>query len=236
MTEIVNYITSNYVWFLGGIIVILLAIIGNYADKTNFGQTKIKKEEKNKKEENLDSEENPIEEEVPSENIDVPTPETLEEIQNELSETSNEEGNLDIDNASDDELILDKSSELEENTLEDTANEEQNLEDSQIDWYDMGSETLQETQNEEEENLQSEIEIEENERPNIDEEFDKLDEFFSSVVPEEEVIDNRLLDDIEDLSVEDNSEEKITDIPDLDDVELPRIGDMSTKDKNVWKF
>jgi len=42
MAEIIEYVTQNYIWFLGGMIVILLAIIGSYADKTNFGQKKIK--------------------------------------------------------------------------------------------------------------------------------------------------------------------------------------------------
>lgn len=47
MKEIIEYIMNNYTWFLGGLIIILLAIIGRYADKTNFGQPKIKKQEEN---------------------------------------------------------------------------------------------------------------------------------------------------------------------------------------------
>lgn len=38
MSQFLEYISSNYTWILGGAIVILLAIIGYYADKTNFGQ------------------------------------------------------------------------------------------------------------------------------------------------------------------------------------------------------
>ena len=40
MNTILEYIVSNYTWILCGIIIILLAIIGSYADKTNFGQGK----------------------------------------------------------------------------------------------------------------------------------------------------------------------------------------------------
>ena len=40
MSTIIEYIVSNYTWFLIGAIIILLAIIGSYADKTNFGQGK----------------------------------------------------------------------------------------------------------------------------------------------------------------------------------------------------
>ena len=42
MKDILEYIMANYTWFLGGAIIILLAIIGSYADKTNFGQGKEK--------------------------------------------------------------------------------------------------------------------------------------------------------------------------------------------------
>ena len=44
MESVLEYIMSNYTWFLGGAILILLAIIGRYADKTNFGQGKETKE------------------------------------------------------------------------------------------------------------------------------------------------------------------------------------------------
>ena len=42
MINILEYINENYTLFLGGAIIILLAIIGSYADKTNFGQGKTK--------------------------------------------------------------------------------------------------------------------------------------------------------------------------------------------------
>lgn len=63
MTKILEYITLNYTWFLGGAILILLAIIGYYADKTNFGQGKPKKDDDNNKSKDNDKalEENRIE-------------------------------------------------------------------------------------------------------------------------------------------------------------------------------
>ena len=63
MTKILEYITLNYTWFLGGAILILLAIIGYYADKTNFGQGKPKKDDDNNKNKDNDKalEENRIE-------------------------------------------------------------------------------------------------------------------------------------------------------------------------------
>ncbi len=46
MAKVLEYIMSNYIWFLGGAIIILLAIIGSYADKTNFGQGDKKEKKK----------------------------------------------------------------------------------------------------------------------------------------------------------------------------------------------
>lgn len=54
MESVLEYITLNYTWFLVGLIIILLAIIGYYADKTNFGQGKTEEEdEKNQNLENI---------------------------------------------------------------------------------------------------------------------------------------------------------------------------------------
>ena len=51
MEAIIEYIMANYTWFLVGTIIILLAIIGSYADKTNFGQGKQKETKEKTKEE-----------------------------------------------------------------------------------------------------------------------------------------------------------------------------------------
>ena len=37
----IEYIVGHYAWFLGAILLILFAVLGYYADKTNFGQKKI---------------------------------------------------------------------------------------------------------------------------------------------------------------------------------------------------
>ena len=71
MRAILEYITMNYTWFLGAAIIILLAIIGSYADKTNFGQGKpseTKKEIPNPEETN-NKELEPTNEEIKEEEI-----------------------------------------------------------------------------------------------------------------------------------------------------------------------
>ena len=57
--QILEYILANYTWFLIGIVLILLAIIGYHADKTNFGQGK----KENSKEDKPDKNENLVDEE-----------------------------------------------------------------------------------------------------------------------------------------------------------------------------
>ena len=51
MDEIIEYIMANYTLLLAGAIIILLAIIGSYADKTNFGQGKQKETKEKTKDE-----------------------------------------------------------------------------------------------------------------------------------------------------------------------------------------
>ncbi len=109
MTEIIEYITSNYTWFLGGAIIIVLAIIGYYADKTNFGQgkSKLKNEQNNKKQDKFE----------------------LDKIANDNSKEIEDEDNQEIINAK--EIF-------EENSLEDIPNDEySNSEDLNKEYYNI---------------------------------------------------------------------------------------------------
>ena len=47
MAEVVSFLVSNYVWILVIVIITLLAIIGGYANKTNFGEGEKKEKAKN---------------------------------------------------------------------------------------------------------------------------------------------------------------------------------------------
>ena len=311
MTEIIEYVTQNYIWFLGGMIVILLAIIGSYADKTNFGQKKIKsKKEKDKnlnpetenQELNLDDalfgtftdentnnleQENQNLEQQPEEEVDeslyTPLEDTgkneLEELygpletsngeedelveQNGLTETSGltetEESNInnnpnELEGA---DLIFDDT--IGEQGLEELAEETQNTEQSEpldtieadeslADWYDMDN--VVSTPNVAQSNamrvdlndgmglndlaetdipVQSEEELEEIR----EEQREQFEEEFNEIVPEREIINEELLDDIENLSVDEDKKFESPEIPDLDDVELPEI---KIPKKDIWKF
>lgn len=109
MTEIIEYITSNYTWFLGGAIIIVLAIIGYYADKTNFGQgkSKLKNEQDNKKQDKFE--------------LDKIANDNLKEIEDE-----------------DNQEIINAKEIFEENSLEDIPNDEySNSEDLNKEYYNI---------------------------------------------------------------------------------------------------
>jgi len=54
MDLIIEFVTENYVWIIVAGIVLLMAVVGYIADKTDFGRNKIEKEPKTKKEDTLE--------------------------------------------------------------------------------------------------------------------------------------------------------------------------------------
>ncbi len=174
MTEILEYITANYTWIIGGTIIILLAIIGRYADKTNFGQGKKKNSETTNKVE------------PPKEEIKKETDENVETNGEDVKE---------------------------ENILDDSVNE------------------LKDTYKNEETKVEDDINPS-NEEPK----FNSFDEEFNQIIPEKEVIDGDLLDEIENLSLDKTQKVSVNDIPDLDNLELPKIKDFKSNDDDIWKF
>lgn len=179
MKSFLEYIMLNYTWFLGGAIIILLAIIGSYADKTNFGQGK---DNNRQKEEDFVDDTN-IEIENPIENIN----ESVIEEEPKILNKEDTEINTIID-----EPIL---------------------------------EPVEETP-----------EIENNVLEKLDEKFEIFDKEFNEFLPEKEIINDDLLDEIENLSLDKTQKLSLSDIPDLDDVELPRIKNLKSQDEDIWKF
>lgn len=172
MEAFLEYIMLNYTWFLGGAIIILLAIIGYYADETNFGQGKDKKDNNFK----LDEVESNIEE-----IIEEPIQETID---NSIEEPED---------------VLEQSDDLI--NLDEIENINQEIQDT-----------------------------------NFEEEFEKFDKEFNEILPEKEIISDELLDEIENLSIDKTQKLDLSDIPDLDDVELPKIKLLEPEEQDVWKF
>jgi len=185
---ILQYIMSNYAWFLGSTIIVLLAIIGSYADKTNFGQGKPKETETEKlmKLENKTLQEH------------------LEEMQKKQEEDSADEEEVEEVNQ---EPIVETSVEEE--------NYEQNIEFTPADEV---------------------IEQETTTLEHYEEKYAEFDKHFDELLPEKGFDDGDLLDEIESISLDKTQKIDITEIPDLDDVDLPRIKSLATVDEDVWKF
>lgn len=194
MSEIIEFLLENYIWILSIIIVILLAIIGYFADKTNFGQKDFKL--------NDDIKETNTQEDLLN---GIDTNKTLKEAAESLTESNKEEVKEDKH-----EVEVEKQPVAMEN------NPEANLKD------EPKSET-------EEKKLDGILETSEDENIN-------LDQMFNEVIPVKSLMDDEILDDIDNMTVEPTSLET-KDIPDLDDIELPKIESLATDtEEDIWRF
>lgn len=182
MGAFLEYIMLNYTWFLGGLIIILLAIIGYYADETNFGQGKNKEQSKDKDELNKI--------------------ENKEELESSIDELQLEET---IEN------------EIVEDQIEPVVDESK-------------------VQTEEESKIEENLNTQEVLKTNFEEEFEKFDKEFNEVLPQKEILNDGLLEEIENLSLDKTQKIDLIDIPDLDDVELPKIKSLEPEEKDIWKF
>lgn len=185
MNSFIEFITVNYAWFLFGTIIILLAVIGYYADKTNFGQ----KDNSDMIETNKD-ELNNIKE---NESIKKEIPEVQEESKKEVLDTSSIEKNTTNMNPIEDQL------EPENNTPEKNNSIKKSFEET----------------------------------------YEKLDKELDELLPDKSVISGDvgdLINDIDSLSLDKTQRINLSDIPDLDDVDLPEIKNIKKYSDDIWKF
>lgn len=247
MTQVLEYIMQYYTWFLGGAILILLAIIGYYADKTNFGQGKNPKNDENNKDVNSTLKEEIKEESLEKvEELDVVQNDRLTDSvileeneqkqnsipnENELTplEYNVEDVNLtqNYTNVSLEEIDIEKEINVDEQNSVKNETDEKNIVDASTivpEVIDDNSSLISEITEEEQNNLLS------------DEEFDKFSQEFNLVLPKKELIDTDLLSDIEDFELGKTQKLDLNDIPDLDDIELPKIKQLDPKEQDIWKF
>lgn len=192
MQIVLEYIMLNYAWLLLGSIIILLAIIGYYADKTNFGQGKIK-----------------------DENIDT------NKIDKKLLEGKRLEDLL----GNNKDNIEEPSTNLQEESLE--------IANNNLEAWD--NETLYNNEN----NIslpEKQINKDINTLEQTEKKFEKFDEEFNQLLPEKNIIDDELLDEINNLSLDKTQKINLSDIPNLDDVDLPKIKPLQIEEEDIWKF
>lgn len=253
MDEVLEYISLNYIWFLIGAIIIVLAIIGHYAEKSNFGQGKNKnnplpKEKdkepeleqenlkdlinKNDKDENVDKLETKNIQEIFSEN-------SLEDAQNDISV----EGESNLDNSTQEQNLDQLQSETDKSSNSDET--DINYVDELTDDLFNPIESEQTNSNDEEKNetydsnnIEKSNDLTENSdsTKTREDEFKDFDKEFDMVVPKKDIMNEGILEDIEDLSLDNTQVFNKEDIPDLDNIDLPEIRDTNFSENDIWKF
>lgn len=222
MINILEYISTNYTLFLLGAITILLAIIGSYADKTNFGQGK----------KNLDnSKKEDINKEILNMRItDVIGPQNEEKNEN-VEDIKSTEKVENLETAgSDVPTLVDTNHGISNPAKEnnDVTKEESNQKNDT---------ELKEEKKESQENTVNNGAEDNSTNENLDEQFEKLDEMFDEVLPKKEIVSGDLLDEVNSISLDNKIQDKSFDaIPSLDNFELPEIKDLKTTDDDIWKF
>ena len=212
---VINFVMNYYIWFLIGIILILLAIIGAYADKTNFGQGK---KEDSKKPEN-------VEENLKDKKLaEAVGQDYTSNTKNVLEEKDLQPVNLENNNI---------STEQVQNNQTNTTNEEELMENNQ----EKVNEEKKESDARASSNLENDsVEIT-SKSLNIEDKLNKLNNEINNILPEKELIDSSLLEDVSDMTL-DSKENNLFDKGnafDLDDLKLPEIKKPKKEIEDVWK-
>lgn len=196
MIEILEYVKEHSTLILVVLGLILLAIVGYYADKTNFGQGKKTNEDNsdpmsNKKNEDFS---NVKLNEVINKNNSANNVQIQENVQN-LVVASNEIDAMPIINQTN-EVIL-----------------EPNIPE----YY-------------------TETNINKNVKTKEEESFNEFEEEFEMVLPKKNLISEDLLNDIDELELGKTQKINLSEVPDLDDIDLPKIKNLVAEEQDVWKF
>lgn len=245
MGQVLEYITQNYTLFLAVAILILLAVIGYYADKTNFGQEKNSnnKEKDNsdklKNREKIDSlgiangenndkkqSINDMTREVPQDSIDNSM--LVEEKVQKTKESSNIENTADATLAESQNIETSNKSRNVE-LLQNNSIGQVNLNDKADLISDKKINDISKLNNVKLETKQSSVLLNE-------EAFNKFNDEFNSILPKKELINTDLLSDIDDLELDKTQKLNLNDIPDLANIELPKIKQLASEDEDIWKF
>lgn len=245
MTGIVQYITQNYVLILFFAVLILLAVIGYFAEKANNSQREKNKEEINdeKSEKNnhqaaegmrIDSHTGKLVSDEEIKKIET-TDSTLEQTEsinnngvnfneNTSDLKTNEEQTVYSENSNNSEINSDPHLVESFNIIESNNEKEENIEqiNSSIDEQQIFDNNINQRQEEPKDILNNN-------------EFDQFSIEFDSLMPKKEVIDTDLLSDIDSLELDKTQKIDLSEVPDLDNIDLPKIKQM-TDEEDIWKF
>lgn len=210
MDDILIYITEHSISIIFLIVLILLAIIGYYAEKANDGRNK-KNEHSNDVQSNeqtgfISETEAMIEQKNETNILEESNDIKLEELNSNLHDVQTETANADLN-------VVQNDNELLPNEIPSVNNDIQ-------------------------ENIVPINETEKEQKNEIifnKEEINKFNEEFDAILPKKEIIDSDLLSDIDDLELDKTQKIDLSGVPDLDNIELPKIRQMD-KEEDIWKF
>ena len=259
MNQVFGFFTSNYTWMLGIIITILLAIIGSYAEKTNFGQGKlpddtledeepdeelmenfkIRKVQLDKNAKNKKKIDNYIVNRPIAKNGDnQQTSAQTDYVQAKIREAAQRSAKNDASaqQPQNGGYIVDK--EVADKITQPDGNYVILPSNANIVNVPAGDYVLMPANGE---NKGGATVTVGGYAPNYDSKFDynydKMSNEVEEFLPKKSVIDSDLLDEIDGLSLDKTQKFKFDDLFGLDDLELPEIkGLESDDDEDIWKF
>ena len=246
MNQIIDYVTQHSAWFVGGMILVVLAVIGYYADKSNFGQGKNAEPEKQKTEKDISK----------TRLMDVAVEEPLKNAERTKTKDKTEnkgKQNVNLEDGSEKELAGSQM-QVEKSV---NNNKDSNITDSLTSQVEKKPiEFLEAIEAKVYKNLPKEKEIVEEitklkEATNKiskpaktkktktaarDAAFDRFEKEFESLLPKKDIINADLLSDIDELELGKTQKIKFNEVPDLDDIDLPKIKKSVNEDQDIWKF
>lgn len=242
MTSIIEYITQNYFLILFFVVLILLAVIGYFAEKAND-----KQREKNKEEISNQSDDELDQRNIEGMIFDSHTGKLVkaEEIEkNKENETLIEQTQISNPNEENPNVQQEKITDINID-----SSQVSNIEEEQISPSEVGFDSRFDTFNDNEENIvqmnSEDLEQMEPKSESSIKEVQKSDDFianvndfdleFDSLLPKKEIIDTDLLNDIDNLELDKTQKIDLSGIPDLDNIDLPKIKQMP-EDDDIWKF
>lgn len=257
MTQVFEYIMQHYALFLGGAILILLAIIGYYADKTNFGQGKtVQNNEdadkitdiKNLRLSDVTNGNNGLKQNE-SDQVLQTSPENTnvvsQNIQNNVNriigngivqdpnQTLIEDSNNNltaVNSVLQNETITNQNIIVSQNMIDQSVVEQNAVNEG------VAEENIESSTNDQNINVENNISTEKTSNDSSLISAKEFDDEFNSILPKKELISGDLLSDIDDLELDKTQKLNLNDIPILDDIKLPKIKSSVIDNDDIWKF
>ena len=234
MIQVLEYIIQNYTLFLVGAIIILLAIIGYYADKTNFGQNSksTNEEKKQNKLNNLANNASSGDKHSDSEFQNENQLSDKSSDENRIVSISNEGVKQNNQSISSVELLNNSEESTIPENLQSDISVSAETDNKSTGEFDLINNITNDVQNVSANNVLTE-------KSNLqmnEEEFNMFSAEFDYILPKKNIINTDLLSDISDLELGKTQKIDLSDIPRFDNIELPKIKELATDDEDIWKI